>query len=412
MREPTGSLRVRNRVRVVDALRRRGPASRADIAATAGLSRATVSSLVAELLESGLLVERKDGEGASRTGRPPVLLAVEPAAGGALGVDFGHAHLRVALADLNADVRAERHVGLDVDHDADEALDAAAELVDELLAEVDIDRDALLGCGLGLPGPIDADTGTVGSTVILPGWRGRHAGDELASRLGVQVTVDNDANLGALAEMTYGAARGARDLVYVKAASGVGAGIVLGGRLHRGIRGMAGELGHVHVEDEGRVCRCGNRGCLETVAAAPALLSLLRESHGDDLALGGLLELAARGDLGTRRVLQDAGLAIGRALAVAVNLLNPELVVVGGDLALAGEPLLEGVRESLNRYALPAAAEAARVTGGVLGDRAEVLGALALVIADTENLRSEALEALSTTTTTTAAPVPGGGTPS
>ncbi len=174
---------------------------------------------------------------------------------------------------------------------------------------------------------------------------------------------------------------------------------------------MAGELGHVHVEDDGRVCRCGNRGCLETVAAAPALLALLRESHGDDLALGGLLELAARGDLGTRRVLQDAGLAIGRALAVAVNLLNPELVVVGGDLALAGEPLLEGVRESLSRYALPAAAEAARVTGGVLGDRAEVLGALALVIADTETLRSEALGALSTTTTTTpASPVPGGGT--
>jgi predicted NBD/HSP70 family sugar kinase len=187
----------------------------------------------------------------------------------------------------------------------------------------------------------------------------------------------------------------------VKVASGIGAGVVVGGGLHHGASGIAGELGHVHVESNGRVCRCGNRGCLETVAAGPALLALLREPHGEELTIGDVLDLARSGDLGTRRVLADAGRAIGAALADACNILNPELVVFGGELAAAGEPLLEGVREALGRYALPAAVAATRVTEGVLGDRAGVLGALALVIADTENLRSEGLGALSPTTFTT-----------
>jgi predicted NBD/HSP70 family sugar kinase len=394
--------RRRNGFRVIDALRR-GAATRAQIAAHAGLSRPTVSTLVAELVDAGVLVERK-GEpprDAARSGRPPVRLALDASAGAAVGVDFGHRHLRVAVADLSAEVRAERRVELDVDHDAAAGLDTAAGLVDELLEEADVSRDAVLGCGMGLPGPIDRVSGMVGSSVILPGWVGVRAADELTARLELPVTVDNDANLGALAEMTYGAARGARDLVYVKVASGIGGSVVLNGRLHRGASGIAGEIGHVHVDAGGRVCRCGNRGCLETVAAGPALLALLRESHGEDLTLGDLLDLAHAGDLGTRRVLADAGRAIGRVLADACNVLNPELIVFGGELAAAGEPLLEGARDALARYALPAAVDATRVTGGVLGDRAGVLGALALVIADTENLRSEALPALSPSTFTT-----------
>jgi predicted NBD/HSP70 family sugar kinase len=405
MAEP--ALRQRNRVRVIDALRHNGPATRAEIARAARLSRPTVSSLVSELMDIGLVVERKGDElrDGPRTGRRPLLLALDASAGSALGVDFGHRHLRVAVSDLAATVRAERRVDLDVDHDAAAGLDTAAALVDEVLEESGIAREAVLGCGMGLPGPIDHVSATVGSTVILPGWAGLDAAQELAARLELPVRVDNDANLGALAEMTYGVARGARDLLYVKVASGIGCGVVLGGRLHHGARGTAGEIGHVHVEATGRVCRCGNRGCLETVAAGPALLALLRDSHGEDLTLGDMLEQARDGDVGTRRVLGDAGRAIGRALADACNILNPELIVFGGELARSGEPLLEGAREALGRYALPAAAAAARVTQGVLGDRAEVLGALALVIADTEHMRSEGLGALSITTK---APVRGG----
>src|SRR5215217_2933721 len=320
---PTGtlrSLRERNSARVVDLLRRHGTASRADIARWTGLSRSTVSSLVADLEASGLVVER-DGEArpSSAGGRPPVLLALEPAAGIAIGVDFGHTHLRVAVADLSSRIMAERHLELDVDRDAGEALDTTAELVGELLDEAGVALDRVIGIGMGLPGPVDRHTGVIGDSIILPGWAGLRPAVELGHRVGMDVEVDNDANLGALAEVAFGAGRGASDVLYLKVASGIGAGIVIGGRLLRGASGLAGELGHVLYDPDGRVCRCGNRGCLETVAAGPALVELLRTSHGDALTVRGLIALAGEGDAGARRVLSDAGRAIGRALAVLVN---------------------------------------------------------------------------------------------
>jgi predicted NBD/HSP70 family sugar kinase len=230
--------------------------------------------------------------------------------------------------------------------------------------------------------------------VILPAWAGLRPAEELAERLELPIMVDNDANLGALAEYTVGAGRGVPDLVYLKLASGIGAGLVLGGRLHRGTSGIAGELGHVMSNPDGLVCRCGNRGCLETVAAAPALLELLRVSHGEQLGVGDLLALAAEGDVGVRRVFADAGRSVGRSVADLVNAVNPALVVVGGELAAVGEPLLDGIRASIERYALPAAAAALEVVPGVLGERAEVLGAVALVIGDTERLSSFHLSAV------------------
>jgi predicted NBD/HSP70 family sugar kinase len=168
---------------------------------------------------------------------------------------------------------------------------------------------------------------------------------------------------------------------------------VLGGRVQRGASGIAGEIGHVIVDPQGPVCRCGNRGCLETVASAPALLNLLRPANGE-LDVTGMLALAESGDVGSRRVLVDAGRSVGRVLADVVNVVNPELIVVGGDLAGAGEALLDGVTESIGRYALPAASEAVTVRAGALGDRAEVLGALNLVISDTESLHSAHLSAI------------------
>jgi predicted NBD/HSP70 family sugar kinase len=375
------SLRERNSLRVVDLLRRHGTASRADIARWTGLSRSTVSSLVSDLQATGLVVEQPGGrERAANGGRPPVLLALEPTAGIALGVDFGHTHLRVAVADLSSRIMAERQAQLDVDRAATEALDTATELIEEVLDESGVDRDRVVAVGMGLPGPVDALTGVVGSSVILPGWAGLRPAAELERRVGLRVEVDNDANLGALAEVAFGAARGACDVIYLKVASGIGAGIVLGGTLQRGVAGLAGEFGHVLADPEGRVCRCGNRGCLETVAAAPALLELLRSSHPGALTTRDLLALADAGDVGARRVLADAGRAIGRSLAVIVNCLNPGRIVLGGELATV--PLLEGVREMLIRFALPGAYEAVQVELGTLGDRAGVLGALSLVISE------------------------------
>jgi predicted NBD/HSP70 family sugar kinase len=366
-------LRELNRLRVVDELRRRGNASRGEIADATGLSRTTVTTLVADLQERGLVIETGAANDRPARGRPPVQLRLDPSAGAAIGVDLGHSHVRVAVADLSATVLQERRVELDVDGAATKALDVAAALGHELVARAGVHPRRVIGAGMGLPGPL-------GSSAVLRGWEGLDAGRELSRRLGVSVTVENDANLGALAEHSLGAGRGMQDVVYLKVSSGIGAGLVLGGRLHHGATGIAGEIGHVQVRPDGAVCRCGNRGCLETVASARALLESLHPAYGDGLTVRGMLELAADGSHGAQRVLKDAGWAIGRAVADLCNSLNPEAIVVGGAVGGAGAPLLEGVRESVDRYAQPGTAAAVSVTAGRLGERAEVLGAVTLAL--------------------------------
>jgi predicted NBD/HSP70 family sugar kinase len=391
------SLRISNRSRVIDALRRRGSASRSDLARLTGLSRTTVTTLVADLHDRGLIVEDSPdnvrSEIASR-GRRPAFLRLAPSAGAAVGIDFGHRLIRVAVADLASNVLAEQTIELDVDSAGGAAMEAATELTEVVLTEAVIERHAVIGAGVGIPGPIDRATGSVASPAILPGWGGVSAGRELQRMLEIPVQVDNDANLGALGEVTYGAGRGLSDVIYVRLTSGIGSGLILGGRLHHGANGFAGELGHVQVQPEGVVCRCGNRGCLETVAAECALLALLRPTHGPELTMQGMLELVASGDLGARRVFNDAGRALGRVLADLCNHLNPAAIIVGGELSVAVGPLLDGIRESVNRYAQPSVADAVEVKPGVLGDRAEVLGALALVIGDTDRLNSADIAAL------------------
>jgi predicted NBD/HSP70 family sugar kinase len=379
------SLRRLNRLRVIHALRDQGKISRAEIARRTGLSRSTVSSLVADLQADGLVVERAEPGSAygAQGGRPPILLSFDASAGAAVGVDFGHSHLRVAVSDLSGAILAEREQPLDTDHEAREGLDAAADLVEDALADAGVERERVIGAGMGLPGPIQQGDGIVGSSAILPGWIGVAAAAEMRARLDLPVMVDNDANLGALAEAAFGAGRDAGDLIYLKVSSGIGAGLILNGRLYRGSSGLAGELGHVLVDPDGLVCRCGNRGCLETLAATGALIELLRRSHGQ-LTVAHMLAAARDGDLGCRRVIADAGRAIGRAVATLLNVLNPELLVLGGDLAAAGDLLLDRVRESVGRAALPEAARTAAVVAGVLGERAQVLGALALVVSEAD----------------------------
>ncbi len=365
-------LRELNRLRVVDELRRRGNASRGEIADATGLSRTTVTTLVADLQERGLVIETGAANGRGR-GRPPVQLRLDPSAGAAIGVDFGHSHVHLAVADLSATVLGERRVELDVDGAPAKALDVAAALGHELVARAGLDPRRVVGAGMGLPGPL-------GASAIMRGWAKLDPAKELTRRLGVTAMVGNDANLGALAELSLGAGRGMQDLVYLKLASGIGAGLVLGGRLHQGATGIAGEIGHVQVKADGAVCRCGNRGCLETVASASALLESLKPAYGEDLTVRGMLELATNGNHGAQRVIKDAGWAIGRAVADLCNSLNPQAIVVGGVLGASGTPLLEGIRESVDRYAQPGTADAVTVLPGRLGERAEVLGALALAL--------------------------------
>ena len=393
---PLGAQRERNAHRVIDALRRRGIASRSDLARTTGLSRTTVGSLVADLQARRLLIEHEENsrQGQPGRGRPPVLLRLDPSVGVAVGIDFDHGRVRVALADLSSAVLGEACSEMDVDRSAVDAMDAAVAMIGDVRRAAAVDETQLVGAGVGLPGPIDRRTGTVGSSVILPGWAGLAAGRELSRRLGLHVEVDNDANLGALAEASFGAGRDMSDIVYVRLGSGLGAGLVLGGRLYHGATGLAGEIGHVQVRADGAICRCGNRGCLETIATEGALAALLRPALGRDVTGRELLDLVAAGDLGARRAVNDAGRAVGRVLADLCNALNPEAIVVGGELSEAGEPLLGGIRTAVDRYALPGAARAVRVLASELGERAELLGALALVIGNTEGLSSADLAAL------------------
>jgi predicted NBD/HSP70 family sugar kinase len=369
------SLREANRARVLEAIRRHGALTQVEVAGVTGLSPATVSNIVRELTVAGVVSTRLT----VRSGRRATEVRLARTMGLVAGVDFGFRHLRVALADLSSRIVAEQHMPLAADHRADVGLDRAALLVGDLLDSLGTDIGEVRGVGLGLPAPVDAATGSVAHTGVLRGWSGVPVAAVLSGRLGVPVAVDNDANLGALAEARYGAAQGCGNVVYIRVSHGVGAGLILDGRLFRGHAGTAGEIGHVTIDENGPVCRCGNRGCLETFVRAPVLLELLRPSHGA-LVLRDMLALAEQGDPGCRRVIADAGRHIGVATSSVVNLLNPQRIVVGGALAAAGDLLLDPLRAAVERGAISSAAASLQVVRGSLGERAEVLGAIALAL--------------------------------
>jgi predicted NBD/HSP70 family sugar kinase len=297
-----------------------------------------------------------------------------------VGIDFGHSHVQVAVADIAHDVLAERRCDLDVSHDARTALDTATRMVGEVLATAGVERKSVIAAGIGIPGPVDRARGTAGSATILPGWTGVRIGSEMQQRLGMPVEVENDANLGALAEMTWGAGRQCSNFAYIKAATGIGAGIVIDGQLLRGASGTAGEIGHTTLDESGALCYCGNRGCLETVASGPAIIALVSSGHPETLTLVQVIDLAVGGDARCRRAISDAGREIGVAVAGLCNLINPERVIVGGLLSRVGELLLQPIRESIRRHAVFAAAERVEVVAADFVERAELLGSLALAL--------------------------------
>lgn len=369
------ALRAGNRARVVALLRENGEMTQASLARASGLSPATVSNIVRGLRAAGA-VDAAPGT----AGRRGVNIALRRSAGYAVGIDFGHRHLRVLIADLAHTVVAEASCPLTADHAAADGIAMAADMVRAALADAGADSAEVIGVAMGLPGPLDCLTGAVTSATILPGWVDVPAAELMGTKLGLPVQVDNDANLGALAEMTWGAGQDCEDLVYLKIATGVGAGLVLAGRIYRGAFGTAGEIGHTTLDENGPVCRCGNRGCLEMYVGGAALAALLHRP-GPPLGPRELIALAERGDLACRRVIADAGRVLGIAVANLCNLVCPARVVVGGAMAAAGDLLLEPLRASLCRVALHPVNRTA-VVRGVLGERAQVLGAVALVLRD------------------------------
>lgn len=370
----TASLRSANQQRVVDVLRSGEQVTQADLARQTGLAPATVSSIVRDLAGAGLVTTEPG------SGRRGTTVTLAPAAGVVAGVDFGHSHVAVAVGDLTGTLLAERRARLDSGHPSDDGLDAAAGLLEEVLVDAGVDFASLRCLGMGLPAPMT--DGVVRSSAILPGWVGVNALDAARKRFGLEVHAENDANLGALAEHRQGVARGHANSVFVKVSSGVGAGIVLEDRLFHGSGGTAGEIGHLTLDESGPVCRCGSRGCLEAYTSTVALQAMMH-TQLPGAGVDEIVAAAREGNVSAVRALEDAGLHLGWALASVVNLLNPGLVVVGGDMARAGELLLESARIGLRRHALDAVA-ATPVVASELGERASLVGAVLLAAERTD----------------------------
>lgn len=366
------AVRELHRVHVLGVLRDHGSASRSDLIRATGLSRPTISTIVTDLLDTGAIREVGKYSSGTSKGRPSKLLALTPPSGRALSVDIGHAHVRAIVADSSGHIVAERVVSFGRRAGTDQSLRQTRRLITEVADAVG--TDGLIGATVGIPSPIDLRAGRPAAA--------RYAGLDVLGTLGIdrytdQIRIVNDADLGAAGEAAFGAGARFGTFVYVKISHGVGAGLVLGGRLFQG-QGYAGDIGHIRVVDEGEVCLCGNRGCLETVASSAALLKALQPAHEAPLGFADLVRLADAGDRGTQALLGDAGRTVGRALAAAVTTLNPEAIVVGGGLGSLGGPVIQGMREALDRYCQPAAVRDLTVTVASCGDHAEVLGGVAL----------------------------------
>jgi predicted NBD/HSP70 family sugar kinase len=352
--------------------------TRADLAAMTGLARSTVAQRVDALLARGLLVSR--GDSPSTGGRPATMLAFNDGAGVVLCGDLGATHSRVAVTDLGGTVLAQTRHEIAIAEGPEVVLGWLEATFDGLLDEIGRGHDAVRGVGVGLPGPVEFATGRPVSPPIMPGWDRYPVGDRLATRYGVPALVDNDVNIMAVGEH-WSTWRDEAFLLFVKMGTGIGSGIVAGGHVHRGADGAAGDIGHIHVPDhDDIVCRCGNRGCLEAFAGGGAMAARLREAGLDTHTSLDVVDRVRAGHPVATQLIREAGRTVGGVLATCVNMLNPAVIVIGGDLARADEPLLAGVREVVYRRSLPLATGRLRIVPSRLDDEAGVVGAAVMVI--------------------------------
>ncbi|QIM15639.1 ROK family protein [Leucobacter insecticola] len=379
----TAQLRAANQERVVRTIRSNGPLSQAEIASRTQLAPPTVSGIVRDLVACGFL----HSEGGM--GRRGSRVTIAQEAGVVAGVDVGHSHLEVSVADLGGTILRSRFIALSPDTDYRKALALANSLVDETLSGAGRAREELRAVGLAVPAPIGSD-GTLDSGLSLPGWVGVDVRREAEAVFLCPTLVDNDANLGALAEWTFGAARGHNDVLYIKLGTGVGGGFVLDGRVYRGNFGIAGELGHLTIDEYGPLCRCGNRGCLEAYVGGASLLRQYAQV-GEAVSVASLVASAVGGDGSARRLIEDAGRHLGKAVSVVVNLLGLSIVVVGGELSEANELLLDEVRASLRRHVIAPLDQQVQVLASTVERSASSLGCVLLALDAVEFRANESL---------------------
>ncbi|QGH70025.1 ROK family protein [Pseudactinotalea sp. HY158] len=353
------------------------PHTRAELAAATRFARPTVAARVDELLASGLLIAT--GEAVSTGGRPPATFAFNAGVRLILVADIGASHYRLAITDLAANIVSERSLPVTISAGPEPVLDSVAAEFEQMLIEIDRPVTDVLGVGIGLPGPVQHDTGQPISPPIMPGWDGFDVPARMQRTFPVPVLVDNDVNIMALGEHRSQWPDVA-NLLFIKVATGVGSGIISDGELRRGAQGAAGDLGHIAVpRGEPVPCRCGNLGCLEALASGHAIVESLREQGYDIEATAEIVDLVRAGDTRTMQAVRQAGRDIGDVVAGCVNLLNPSVIVIGGVIADAGEHLLAGLREVVYSRSLPLATEHLRIVTSQTAGRAGILGAARMV---------------------------------
>lgn len=385
---PVQNVKNINKHAILDLIRfTPGGISRVEIARRMELTRAAVTAIVNDLLDARVIREAERLN--VHSGRPPVVLEINPERGRVVGIDLGATHLTMLAADLSNRILEEVESEIDIRQGPEICLAETDRRLRDLLTKAGLDLGEILAIGIGVPGPIVSEAGMVLSPPIMPGWDRFPIRDTLEKQWGCPVAVNNDADLGALGEWAAGAGRGERDLAYIKVGTGIGAGLFLEGQIYRGVTGSAGEIGHLTIDENGPLCACGNHGCLEAIAGGRAIAEQARQAvrNGRRTQLAACqppesitaLDVAAaarRGDLIAQQILRQAGTHIGIAIAGLVNLFNPGMVIIGGGVAQTGDILLEPMRQAVQRRSLPASARVVRITTSMLGRRSTGMGAV------------------------------------
>lgn len=353
-----------------------------ELAESTGLSTATISTLVRQLVEE----KKVTTQNTVRNGRRATLVTLVRQHGLSVGIHISRHDLLLTIIDASKEIVAEHDLPLARDHKADTTLERAIVLINETINNIGAEPNEILSIGLAVSAPVDNRTHTISLPGVLPGWGGLDISSPLANAFHVPVIIENDANASAICESSIGAVQGKLDFVFVQAGEGTGAGIIINGALWHGVTGLAGEIGHIQVDPLGSICTCGNRGCLDTVVGEDRLISLLSVTHGN-MTLSDLVSLANKGDPGCRKVISDAAVRIGNVCADLCISVDPEVVVLGGKLSLAGKDFLDPFSEALQRLLFPYVLKPIDVIPAKHPVNAASLGAAILALQNAEKRR-------------------------
>lgn len=369
------------------------PRTRADIAAITGLARSTVGLRIDALRELGLLKPVTDA--ASTGGRPSSRIAFNPRSRIVAAADLGATHSTVALTDLAGTTLCETRARLDIAEGPEKVLGYLVGTIAALLEQIEWNGSELIAIGIGLPGPVVHATGKPSKPPLMPGWDGFDVPEYIRRTYRVPVLVDNDVNIMALGERTMRQPP-RDDMIFVKVATGIGSGIISGGHLQRGTDGTAGDIGHIPIARAAGVpCTCGNLGCLEAVASAPAIAATLRAAGLAAETSTDVINLVRAGDLTAIQAVRQAGRDIGEVLNMCVSIVNPSLITIGGSLAPVVDQLIAGIREIVYSRSMPLATQNLVIEQSQAGPEAGVIGASILAI--DHALSQERMEAMTST---------------